>query len=257
MPRRPPLQRQPGRLRHDHRRREARSRYSTWIRTSYTRSETMSVRFYFLAPLIPTLLNRHVKLFNFRHMIVTNLLQQGELEHRRVKRYYARTNKNEAVGQITQLERRETALLKISRQQKDAAHIPPIAAIPEDAATDTTVPKKRKRTPGKVPKKTLPTLDFADAESLPYTPPEFHFHISQSRNYHFNLTHWLGQHIGDPALKASSYSLSLIPLITEWTVTGFSSKTSRALTRPSSPSYLVRKRPRIHCTGTKPAFNCQ
>ncbi|KAJ7330330.1 hypothetical protein DFH08DRAFT_926009 [Mycena albidolilacea] len=129
--------------------------------------------------------------------------QPGELEHRRVKRYYARTNKNDAVGQITKLERREAALLKLSRQQKDAAHIPPIAAIPEDAAASTE-PQKRKRKPGTVrkpAKKTLPTLDFAESESLPYTPPEFHHHISQSRNHHFNLTFWLSKNQGDPAIK--------------------------------------------------------
>ncbi|KAJ7742183.1 hypothetical protein DFH07DRAFT_964704 [Mycena maculata] len=39
--------------------------------------------------------------------------QPGELEHRRVKRFYARTNKNRAVRQMTQLERRESALRRI------------------------------------------------------------------------------------------------------------------------------------------------
>ncbi|KAJ7141090.1 hypothetical protein C8R44DRAFT_603981, partial [Mycena epipterygia] len=126
----------------------------------------------------------------------------GELEHRRVKRYYARTNKNDAVGQITKLERREAALLKISRQQKDAAHIPPIAAIPENAASAAPESQKRKRKPGtKRAKPTLPTLDFTDSESLPYTPPEFHYHISQSRNHHFNLTLWLSENRTDPAVK--------------------------------------------------------
>lgn len=114
-----------------------------------------------------------------------------------MKAYYARTNKNDAVGQITHLERREAALLKISREQKEAeksaANIPPVAAIPE----------KRKRTTagGKPAKKILPSLDFAESESLPYTPPEFHYHISQSRNFHFNLTLWLSENLGDPALK--------------------------------------------------------
>ncbi|KAJ7695467.1 hypothetical protein B0H17DRAFT_930682, partial [Mycena rosella] len=132
----------------------------------------------------------------------------GELEHRRVKRYYARTNKNDAVGQITKLERRETALLKIQRQQKDAANIPPITAIPEDAtataanAAPAPKPTKRKRKPAAKPaKKTLPTLDFAEAESLPYTPPEFHYHVSQSHDYHFNLPQWLSESQGDPATK--------------------------------------------------------
>ncbi|KAJ6486358.1 hypothetical protein C8R47DRAFT_979573 [Mycena vitilis] len=40
--------------------------------------------------------------------------EQGELEHRRVKRFYARTNKNSAVRQMTVLEHREQVLLRIA-----------------------------------------------------------------------------------------------------------------------------------------------
>ncbi|KAJ7105541.1 hypothetical protein C8R44DRAFT_639148, partial [Mycena epipterygia] len=104
----------------------------------------------------------------------------GELEHRRVKRYYARTNKNDAVGQMTQLGRRETALLKISRAKKEAEH--------------------RKRKVPAPPKKISAVLDFAESESLPYTPPEAHFHISLSRNFHCNLPTWLSANVGDPAV---------------------------------------------------------
>ncbi|KAF7358346.1 hypothetical protein MVEN_00884200 [Mycena venus] len=69
----------------------------------------------------------------------------------------------------------------------------------ENAAWAASAPsKKRKR---KAPQKTLPTLDFANSESLPFTPPEFHYHISQYRKFHFNLTHWLGEHHEDPAVK--------------------------------------------------------
>ncbi|KAJ7017029.1 hypothetical protein C8F04DRAFT_980188, partial [Mycena alexandri] len=32
------------------------------------------------------------------------------------------------------------------------------------------------------------------------TPPEVHFHISMSRNFHCNLPTWLGEHAGDPAV---------------------------------------------------------
>ncbi|KAJ7662384.1 hypothetical protein B0H17DRAFT_951378, partial [Mycena rosella] len=115
---------------------------------------------------------------------------QGELEHRRVKRYYARTNKNDAVGQMTQLERRESALLKISREKLEAE--------PEQPVPPTTGKRKRKlRT---APKKVQPTLDFAESESLPYTAPDAHFHISQSRNFHCNIPTWLSQNEGDPAV---------------------------------------------------------
>ncbi|KAJ7290637.1 hypothetical protein C8J57DRAFT_1611754 [Mycena rebaudengoi] len=121
---------------------------------------------------------------------------QGELEHRRVKRYYARTNRNDAVGQITQLERREAALLKIARDQQHAQNTPPIETI-ETPSNGT----KRKR-PGTKPAQTvLPTVDFAETEALPYTPPEAHYHISQSRNYHFNIQQFLTANYGDPAVK--------------------------------------------------------
>jgi hypothetical protein len=45
--------------------------------------------------------------------VISAYLNQGELEHRRVKRFYARTNKNNAVRQMTRLERREHALRRL------------------------------------------------------------------------------------------------------------------------------------------------
>lgn len=110
------------------------------------------------------------------------------------------------MAQITQLERREAALLKISRQEADAAHIPPVEAIPEDPNAATTS-KKRKRKAGKQRERKQPTLDFAESESLPYTPPEFHYHISHSRNYYHNLSEWLGENKGDPAIKVRKFTI--------------------------------------------------
>ncbi|KAJ7218251.1 hypothetical protein B0H12DRAFT_1001581, partial [Mycena haematopus] len=88
--------------------------------------------------------------------------QPGELEHRRVKGFYARTNKNKAVRQMTQLERRNTTLLRIASHAHSKA-------------------KRR-------------------SESLPYTAPEQHYHISPSRNFSFHLTAWLRSNQGDPAV---------------------------------------------------------
>src|SRR5437016_14541136 len=45
--------------------------------------------------------------------VIRPYLNQGELEHRRVKRFYARTNKNNAIRQMTRLERREHALRRL------------------------------------------------------------------------------------------------------------------------------------------------
>ncbi|KAJ7448896.1 hypothetical protein B0H11DRAFT_2161975 [Mycena galericulata] len=99
---------------------------------------------------------------------------QGELEHRRVERFYARTNKNTAVRQMTVLERREQALLRISRKPKKAQ-------------------KKRQL------KKMRPYVDLAESESLPYTAPEEHHHISHSRNFPSNILQFLNKNDGDPA----------------------------------------------------------
>ncbi|KAF8955631.1 hypothetical protein BDZ97DRAFT_1673366, partial [Flammula alnicola] len=94
----------------------------------------------------------------------------GELEHRRVKRFYARTNKNNAVRQMTRLERREQALRRMIR--KPAAK-----------------------------KKVSPRLDFAESEALPFTAPEYHHHISHSRNFPMNITSFLASNQGDPAVE--------------------------------------------------------
>ena len=52
-------------------------------------------------------------------VIVSLISTKGELEHRRVKRFYARTNKNNAVHQMTRLERREQALHWLILLNKD------------------------------------------------------------------------------------------------------------------------------------------
>ncbi|KAJ7364427.1 hypothetical protein DFH08DRAFT_731010 [Mycena albidolilacea] len=119
--------------------------------------------------------------------------QTGELEHRRVKRFYARTNKNNAVRQMTRLERREQALLRLVRRKAAAFIIPPIASVPE-----STQPQAKGKKPRQ--KGLRPALDFAESESLPYTSPELHHHISPSRNHHFHLPSWLADNAGDPAL---------------------------------------------------------
>ncbi|KAJ7144085.1 hypothetical protein C8R44DRAFT_602076, partial [Mycena epipterygia] len=88
----------------------------------------------------------------------------GELEHRRVKWFYACTNKNNAVRQMTRLEHRDQALLRIKRGLR-------------------------------------PALNFEESEALPYTSPEIHHYISPSRNHHFHLTTWLAENAEDPAVK--------------------------------------------------------
>lgn len=108
-------------------------------------------------------------------------VSQGELEHRQVKRFYARTNKNAAVGQITRLERRERAMTRIKRRKEKAV-------IPQETHT------------GRKNKKIRAHIDFLESESLPYTAPELHHHISKSRNFPMNIMGFLSDNQGDPAI---------------------------------------------------------
>ncbi|KJA12800.1 hypothetical protein HYPSUDRAFT_210109 [Hypholoma sublateritium FD-334 SS-4] len=45
-------------------------------------------------------------------------------------------------------------------------------------------------------------MDFAESESLPYTPPEYHHHISTSRNFPIHVQSFIGTATDDdPAIK--------------------------------------------------------
>jgi hypothetical protein len=116
---------------------------------------------------------------------------------------------------MTRLERREQALLRIVRRQAAAAVIPPIAAV-----DDSPVSKKRKRNKGKETGR-RPALDFAESESLPYTSPELHHHISSSRNHHFHLPSWLSDNTDDPAVKVSALFIQTVQRYSFHTRTSF------------------------------------
>ncbi|KAF5384836.1 hypothetical protein D9615_000907 [Tricholomella constricta] len=107
--------------------------------------------------------------------------QPGELEHRRVKKFYARTNKNQAVRQMTKLEQRERAL-RMQRQ-----------ALKKGKAPEN-------RNNGRKGLIANPRIDFSASEALPHTPPEVHHHISPSRNFHLDIPTWLAGNAGDPAI---------------------------------------------------------
>ncbi|KAG5638429.1 hypothetical protein H0H81_012646 [Sphagnurus paluster] len=115
--------------------------------------------------------------------------QPGELEHRMVKRFYARTNKNQAVVQMTRLERRNQALLRqtraLAKQQATSTHT--------STNSTSTTPKRR-------PKPRGLTVTFQESEPLPATPPEYHHHISSSRNFPMHLQKFILDHKDDPAV---------------------------------------------------------
>ena len=121
--------------------------------------------------------------------VIGSYLNQGELEHRRVKRFYARTNKNNAIRQMTRLERREQALRRLILLNKDKT----------EYHTETSGHKKRKVMVENV--KSRPTIPFTLSEALPYTPPEYHHHISPSRNFPIHIHTFLNStRVDDPAI---------------------------------------------------------
>ncbi|KAF7785078.1 hypothetical protein Agabi119p4_1243 [Agaricus bisporus var. burnettii] len=97
--------------------------------------------------------------------------QVGELEHRQVKRHYARTNKRfDFPLQIAKHQQRERILLKLTKRQGSANSL----AIP-----------------------------FEDSEPLPSTSPNVHYDMSSSKQHHIQLTTWISDvdHADDPAFK--------------------------------------------------------
>ena len=76
---------------------------------------------------------------------------------------------------MTRLERREQALHQLIVLNKDKT----------EYQTETSGHKKRKVMVEKV--KSRPTIPFALSEALPYTPPEYHHHISPSRNFPIHI----------------------------------------------------------------------
>ena len=125
--------------------------------------------------------------------LINSHLNKGELEHRRVKRFYARTNKNNAIRQMTRLERREQALRRLILLNKDKDK-----AVTE-YRTETNGHKKRKVMAENV--KIRATIPFTLSEALPYTPPEYHHHISPSRNFPVHIHTFLNStRLDDPAV---------------------------------------------------------
>ncbi|KAG6329626.1 hypothetical protein ID866_9463 [Astraeus odoratus] len=102
--------------------------------------------------------------------------QVGELEHRRVKRFYSRMNKiNFTVG-IAKHQQRERLLHRMCEENH---------AIEEASAMDQG----------------RPSLHFVDQEPLPNCPLEAHYQISASKKYYWDLGVWLSRNKKDMALE--------------------------------------------------------
>ena len=133
------------------------------------RSQTMQKQFGSSVLLTTTIRKLYVSINSYFYLFKTEIYDQGELEHRRIKRFYPRTNKVGFTRQIAKHQRRERLLHNLSK-----------SSTPENNPTAA--------------------VGFQDSDPLPYTPPTVHHHISISNRYYENLTTWLGTHSGDPAL---------------------------------------------------------
>ncbi|KAI0308970.1 hypothetical protein OF83DRAFT_1180165 [Amylostereum chailletii] len=92
--------------------------------------------------------------------------QVGELEHRRVKHFYARTGKVKFVRGITRQQLRERRIYLLHQRDK---------------------------------KQDGPALEFEDSDPLPYTAPEMHHHMSTSTRHGLTVADWVRRHSTDPA----------------------------------------------------------
>lgn len=128
---------------------------------------------------------------------------QGELEHRHVKRFYARTNKNRHELQIAQHTRRAEKL-RIIKARVDAARKKLSAPSTEQADGDDTPPAPS------------PACDEEDAPSVQenakrvaYGSPSDRYHIAESQRENDDITAWVSAHRGDPAFKVFHPILSV------------------------------------------------
>ena len=114
------------------------------------------------------------------------ILYKGEFEHRRVKRFYGRTNKNNAVHQITCLEMRERFL---TDEFSNAVQSETVETRNTNLATH-----------GRQNRRTRPEFsERRDVEQDSFS--EGPYHISLSSNDYLYLRPWIHQNKDDPALK--------------------------------------------------------
>jgi hypothetical protein len=110
---------------------------------------------------------------------------QGELEHRRCKRFYPRVHKGKFAPGIAREVRRERIL------QFKAKNHGPVATRPPQ--------KKRKKISGK-----SFSIPFSQSEPLPRANQDLHYQMSNETRHPHDITMMLGEHYGDPALEVST-----------------------------------------------------
>ncbi|KAI0258587.1 hypothetical protein BC834DRAFT_1045792 [Gloeopeniophorella convolvens] len=104
--------------------------------------------------------------------------QSGELQHRVIKRRFARTNKNNFTAQLAAAESRERMVRRVAQRME--AHVE-TTRMPQSLESDGPQPAEQRRT------------DEAPAD------PAVHYDVAQSAKDWDHITSWLSEHPGDPA----------------------------------------------------------
>ncbi|OJT15888.1 hypothetical protein TRAPUB_1049, partial [Trametes pubescens] len=125
--------------------------------------------------------------------------QTGELEHRHVKRFYARTNKHKHELQIAQHTQRAEKL-RIIKARVDAARKKLNTPSAQDVNGDDAHPcaasspaHNEDNAPSESPQE--------NAKHVAYGSPSDRYHIAESQRENDDITAWVSAHRGDPAFK--------------------------------------------------------
>ncbi|KIJ06917.1 hypothetical protein PAXINDRAFT_19881 [Paxillus involutus ATCC 200175] len=122
--------------------------------------------------------------------------QVGELEHRRVKRFYARMNKIKFTRGIAKQQQRERLLrqLRETKQQQEAE------AITAQQGMSSREPGHSETEAG-AEESNSPFLHFVDQEQLPHCSPNAHYQVSLSQKHYWDISSWLRKNRDDPAVS--------------------------------------------------------
>ena len=128
-------------------------------------------------------------------------LLQGELEHRRGKRFFqsVRKGKHAILGIGLQV-RRQRLMHRLKERQKSQEKHLAQAAGSSQHATDTGT--------SLASADDLPTVPFEETETLPPTLPSQHYHISADKRQKVQVSQWLHRNQADPAVKVCCLSYS-------------------------------------------------
>ncbi|TFY82301.1 hypothetical protein EWM64_g1718 [Hericium alpestre] len=111
--------------------------------------------------------------------------QWSELEHRRSKRRFARSSKNNFVPQLAKQDVRERLIRRVQRRLDRAR---------KEASLSAKMTGRRKE-------KVAANSDDPSDDPLPHTDPASHYHIAASARDHVDIPTWLAQHSDDPATE--------------------------------------------------------